>query len=623
MPNRNKRKQLRQETNQMPSTARTNISSSDCSGEQEEPVTSVENPLSNPSLRPEITSLSISGAKNISGARYWAVVDSTRPLDLTATTSPNDSGTWASVTWNPPDLQPGDAANKKKLTRSSVKTVDVTATLDHQEKLTVEIWDITQLKPKDNQKLKDMGGGTTWKGWVKYIPNDKVDLDATTNPAESKVWNELVWAGATGDGAQANSKVVSAVTAGDVEVTAKLDTKTLKNTLQLRNWPELDVVEVQFTDAREIDNDTVNKIDRLWKPTKENQLCYTRNKTIKLKAKFQVTNAGQYTEGTVKVKGKAVVDGVTLEWTSGDIAVNPNATEVWFPAEVASSGSLANRVQHEDLEITWTSSTPDSGTWLDAGKSKNPIYVTLGDAVDPAMNYLTLLEYSCSLSAGATNEQTVITKSFGAHKSRSITRSRDGKSLCYWDPPTTAKTASTVWNTTLLLASSDGHGHCGSWAHFFIDMVGAHGITSCHKVNVTRPNEVEDVNGSKYTHNAGGAHVGFLVATWDFSALPVTRGDRLTHTMYTECKVGVQAPGQNNLKPPPAFYNHFVVYCTADHRIYDTSYGADFASASDWEKSSISGLLADKGPINRAGYDTSKWTTRLLQFQDLTNGNLL
>jgi hypothetical protein len=120
---------------------------------------------------------------------------------------------------------------------------------------------------------------------------------------------------------------------------------------------------------------------------------------------------------------------------------------------------------------------------------------------------------------------------------------------------------------------------------------------------------------------------GFLVATWNFVTPPALQRGFLTHTFRGDCTAGVHAAGQNNPSPPPAFYNHFIVWNTTTNALYDPSYGNQFTVGNQaaillaWEMGSISGLFAD-GAAPNAGYPTAGTAApgRRLRFEDLAAG---
>jgi len=55
-----------------------------------------------------------------------------------------------------------------------------------------------------------------------------------------------------------------------------------------------------------------------------------------------------------------------------------------------------------------------------------------------------------------------------------------------------------------------------------------------------------------------------------------------------------------------------------DNRIYDPSYGADFAGQNAWEAGAIHGLCDSSAPSPNAGFDTTLAPGRLLEMYDMT-----
>jgi hypothetical protein len=360
--------------------------------------------------------------------------------------------------------------------------------------------------------------------------------------------------------------------------------------------------ELTFSANHPIDQDTTGNFTAPeWVSTRTKQwpVCYTRTKNIKLKAKFEVMAPPTATE-TVKVKGVAKLGTATLEWT-GSVSVSPGSTEV-TTAELTSSAALPNEVAcYDPATIQWEAEPPGEPAYL-AGASANVMYVTLGDpSGTPA--YWTLLDISCRAAHGATTAAKLLKDMYVPFTSRTLTRKRDDKGLTYWNPRTTK-----AMNTQQLLASGDGSGQCGSWAEFLIDMYKCHGETSAQKiiVVVSEPDFIASLS-KDATVVAGAA--GFLVKNWKF----VGAGSKpapWTHKMYLECQEQPGIPGQRNDDPPPAFYNHFIVYALGEY--YDPSYGGGpIANQDDWENGAIDGLF--KGSL--CGHPKSKNpTTRLVKF---------
>jgi hypothetical protein len=565
---------------------------------------------------PRLLSLQVERAVQVDATHFWEAVNGVEQIRVIAVTDPPNTV----PAWTPDTLAAGENGNVKLVSRAAIGTITVTATLDIAPNVEIKIYDLTDM----TSTLPANGvGGHRWKA---YVSANTTVLTAVTVPNTNEVWPKVVWTEGIPRN-PVNAQAVALTPVGDATITASLGTiapKTVSGVLHICQWPVLAVDEITFSGGHTVNNDTAADFDNKWTQVRAqanlgnpqldpSPLCYTRNTPVTLTATLRVTTQPTDPEN-VTVRGTAVIGLTTIVWTSAPITVNPGPATVPFVVPVPGSLALPNQVAaYNPLTITWEMSGP-TGNWIGIGSTQHRIYVTLGNpAGTPA--YWTLLHYSCTGAAGAANDQALITGAFNPLRGLNLTRQRDNVPLTYWNPQGPARGNS---NTALLLAEPTGAGHCGSWALFFIDMLKAHGVGTGHKVNVTRPAVVQQIGPVVV---GAGVKRGFLVATWNFAPVPATSPADLTHTRRGNCNPGVYAPGQNNPQPPPAFYNHFVVHCTTDGRIYDPSYGHDFANPDAWEPASISGLYSDCAAPN-AGY-SPVGAARLLQFRDLvTNGNL-
>lgn len=568
---------------------------------------------------PTLVALNVNGAA-YDGAAWWAVVSQGAGISVVATTSPDDNnGEWAQIAWggggrtqNPP--------NTRMVGRRTAQTnVQVTAQLNGpQQSVTIDVYDLTAI----GCSLRTNLGGNRWKDYAGYVAGGAARMTATTD--RNQAWPKLVWTPTGTAGPALNQQDYAIGGPGDVRLKVALGDKEIPAVLHICQWPVLAVSDITFSGGHTVNNDTVADFDNHWTLARAqanianpqldpSPLCYTRNTAVTLTATLNVTTAPTDTE-TVRVRGTAAAGGANIVWTSAAITVNHGDATVSFPAAVAGSAVLPNQVAaYNPLTIAWEMTDPN-GNWIAIGTTQHRIYATLGNPV--GTRYWTLLHYSCTSAAAATTDQLLITGAFNALRGRNLTRQRDNVALTYWNPQ---GPAAGNWNTALLLAEPTGAGHCGSWAEFLIDTFRLHGVATGHKVNVTREAVVQQI-GPPPVVLGGGVRRGFLVAAWNFVG-PATSATDLTHARNVNCTVGVQAPGQNNAAPPPSFYNHFVVYCTTDNRIYDPSYGTDFATPAAWEPASISGLFSSSAAPN-AGY-SPVGGARLLQFKDrVTNNNL-
>jgi hypothetical protein len=362
----------------------------------------------------------------------------------------------------------------------------------------------------------------------------------------------------------------------------------------------LDVKEITFAGNTVVEKDTLGNFPspewRRGRAAADNSpVCYTRNTTVRMTAKFDVTRQPSASE-TVEVRGRGTFGTATLEWL-GTVTVNTGDTEV-TASGLASATNLPDQVACFDpANIAWEANPAATG-WAGAGSSAHLFYIVLGlPSGTPA--YWTLLDISCRGAHGQTTENGLVVNAYQPFTSRSLTRKRDGQGLAYWNPRTT-----TCTNTQALLASADGSGQCGSWSEFLIDMFKCHGVTSAAKILVVR---------TLAAHSS--STEGFLVKNWNFVGAG-SHPSPWTHRMYSECRELPGVAGQRNPNPPPAFFNHFIV--RHGSQFYDPSYGsAPVSTQSVWENGAIDGLFND--PLGRCGFPkASHAATNLLEFWNLT-----
>jgi len=567
---------------------------------------------------PTLVRLDVTHAE-LDATGWWTSRKTGDPVRIKATTAPDDSaGEWAQIGW-------GGAGGTESSPRwrgvdrgAVAANLVVTAALNGPpQQVLLDVFDVTALTCAN---LAATGVANRWKGYAGYVPGNVAQMSATTSPAESRVWSHLRWAPAGTQRLTANQNDQPATAVGDHPVKVTLRSRSITGTLHLCQWPALAVRSIAFSGGHTINNDTSGSFDNHWQLARAvgdldpAPLCYSRNVAASLSVTLTVATPPTDPE-TVRVRGSATVNGVNITWTSAPIVVNPGAAAVSFAAPVAGSAPLATAVAAltggTALTIQWTMTDPN-GAWIAIGSTRHNVYVTLGNPVAGTPVYRTLLHHSCTGAAGATTDQQLVTGAFAQVATRALTRQRDNVPLTYWNPQAAAKPNG---STALMLGEPTGAGHCGAWAEFLVDTFRIHGVTTGHKVNVRRTAQVAGRTGGILAMLPDATKRGFLVATWNFGAVPATSATELTHTMRGTCMPGVHAPGQNNPTPPPAFYNHFVVHCTTDGRIYDPSYGHHVGTPLAWEAASISGLYSDAHlAYPTAGYHPTG-AARLLEFK--------
>lgn len=572
---------------------------------------------------PVLVRLEVTGATRLPGNHWWTVVDPAANVTVRARTKPDNAGVWAQIAWGGQGVAAA-AANLKTVPRNAVAiNTNVNAQLNSPlQTVLIDVYDLTALVcdlPLDQNMVN---GLHQWKGYAGYVlPGNTTTATATTNPPLPGVWNKLRWSGGNA-GAALNQRVFSTTTARDEVVVVTLASLSQSIRLHICQWPVLEVQEVDFSGGHQIDIDETDGVFhdhwiRGRRQDRQSRLCYTKNTNVTLTATLRVTTHPTDQE-TVQVRATATFNPtggapVQIRWVSGNIVVQPADAQVSFPAPVAGNNHIPDYVEFYDgKDITWEMSTPTGG-WAPIGTTRHVFYVILANPVAGATVYWTPLHYSCLNARGDATAAALVPHVFNAFRGLNpgIRRMRDNKKLTYWNPESKAGSVS---DTQLLMASPSGAGHCGSWASLLITMHNIHGINTADKVFVST---------AAYRNHATGLPPGgpiyqFLVQNWQFLHPPASANNALTHRLRHNCVKRPGIPGQNNPNPPPMFLNHFVVRSRTDNRIYDPSYGADFAGQNAWEAGAIHGLCDSSAPSPNAGFDTTLAPGRLLEMYDMT-----
>jgi hypothetical protein len=544
---------------------------------------------------------------------WFTSVDAAQNVTVTATTQPNNGGTWANLVWQNTVAHAGQTADVQ---RSPLGPKTVSASLDNTKSVNLHFVRIASLVCENGIVTANP---TTWKLYA-YAGAPDAKVLATPDPDRYRYRNEFEWrwnAGNAGASERRRLVPVGAV-AADIAVTPILfEDAHLTITLHICLAPILQIEHLAFAGGRPIDCDTLGNFDDAWEvgraqpdptagavvvaPQPNSPLCYTRNTSIQITARFTVARAPTDNGEIVRVKGTANVGGRTLKWEDNNVVVN-QADATVTTAAMNSSATLPNKANfYPGVDIHWETIGPDGQT-RDAGHTLHDIYATLANPAGGVANYWTLLHISCVAANGATGESAVISRTFAAFAlATGVVRRRDTTQMSYWVPNNT-----TAGSSFGILQRPDGGGQCGAWAHLFVDMLQVHGITRI------RFRQIEHAT----------AGWGFLVKNWTFQHPPASSLTAFTHYLWDISVNGallgaapfVQAaacvtrppnglPGQNNADPPPAFLNHFVAEDTVNHKVYDPSYAAGpYADFRRWEAAAIAGLFDN---TSQAGYDKS------------------
>jgi hypothetical protein len=311
--------------------------------------------------------------------------------------------------------------------------------------------------------------------------------------------------------------------------------------------------------------------------------------------------------------GKLVLPPVALNGNP-----NPTAARATTPF-----GNKANFYQ--DFVVSWQLSFDGGRTWIDAGKSRNPLYVSASEKplADPDSNefFLTVVDSEINATAGlstSTNRPAIIAKTWDLFRFRAVRQvsptepfsldrqsplgTEHGTKLTYYgngsdDDNSIVNTIHQFTGTGFtnvvtvknLLATGDGQS--STLAGLFLDMLLASGIQS--------PNDFIEV---KAAHSDG-----FLVKNWAFSEVG-SSGDRNypyfdLATLYATDTLGnryildpneevvrVQGvPGQNSANPAAAFHHHYLAFLNGIY--YDPSDGNTYKSLDDMASQDIAGYF--------------------------------
>jgi hypothetical protein len=337
-------------------------------------------------------------------------------------------------------------------------------------------------------------------------------------------------------------------------------------------------------------------------------VSYTSGSTVSLMATFQLSSA--VNGASVQVTGTAST-GLMFQG-SGTIS----GTTVTLPVTAASSALNSSISQINPLTIQWMLNI--NGTNISAGSSTNKVYVTLNDPTSATL-WETLLDIGTRSASGASSAAAAVSSIWSAFTGRSVARV-DGVVMGYWTGGVT-----TCQTLAGMLAAPGGDGSCVAWAQLFHQTLEAQGITGSQIFEITVDQSVNaggdgflvknwkfgkhirtGSNGICDSHASGDdVPVPFTPprpnypcitpgpnGTLDSTAAGddqvvdgINFGTLYPYILYSGTSLGSTygilngdvanqpgIPGQNNLEPPPFFFNHFVTEYQGS--VYDPSYGA-------------------------------------------------
>jgi hypothetical protein len=231
-------------------------------------------------------------------------------------------------------------------------------------------------------------------------------------------------------------------------------------------------------------------------------VAFTRNTTMKVSAQF--TASQNVTAVWVQGTGP---DGMNVAAT--EVKVNPPGKLITLP-ETAVASPFPNKVlYYNPLAIDWQISIDNKTSWVNAGTSKNRVYVTLADPTQKPL-YETALDIAGRNAKGTAAEADAVAaiwKDFQdpvpgvLRKAIDGLNQKDGVEMKYWNPWSDENGCQ---NMSDMLQSPDGNGTCAAWANLFKATLQAEGIGGA---------VVSEVKAD--TTKVPGA-TGFLVKNWKF-----------------------------------------------------------------------------------------------------------
>jgi hypothetical protein len=257
--------------------------------------------------------------------------------------------------------------------------------------------------------------------------------------------------------------------------------------------------------------------------------------------------------------------------------------------------ALPNQVDYiNPLAINWRVSFDNGASYLVAGTSTNPVYVTL-KTPETSNLFHTVVHLACSRT-GATDTNASLANTWSFFISRDV-RTWDGRTLFYYRAG--LPFGSTCTTAEDLLKRADGNGQCTAFADLLADSLGANGVpwgaVIVQHIQTNRFLAKDWVFGTASYSNSTPSSAPYIwqlkFATNAIDMVPVPSGG-----LYGDLANSTSLAGQNT--QPPAekvFLFHFVVRAGSGGTYYDPSYGITYTNALDLESKAIDGYAIDFG----------------------------
>jgi len=232
----------------------------------------------------------------------------------------------------------------------------------------------------------------------------------------------------------------------------------------------------------------------------EYPVLYTANSTITVSASWTFDSSTQ-ASGTILAEASGP-DDIDIPPTP----VTQTGNQLSLASTAATPGSFPAGVQYyKDFDLAWVLSFDGGNSWVEAGTSDNPMYVTAATPIpDPQSGdlFLTVVNAAVLSTIGGSSESDLVAGTWSAFKGLSFTNAA-GEPLHYYNSMLTT-------NTSVASLLADGDGQCSTWAGLFLDMLLVNGINE--------PNDYVVVTAGQPGEQ------GFLVNNWNYAA--ATSGNR-------------------------------------------------------------------------------------------------
>ncbi len=256
-----------------------------------------------------------------------------------------------------------------------------------------------------------------------------------------------------------------------------------------------------------------------------------------------------------------------------------------------------------DFKIQWQLSKDHKKTWISAGTSDDPLYVSAGKPIadpDTGNFFLTVVDAAVKRSVGESGRPALIASIWSGFTGLDV-MSKEGDPLQYYGNPK-------INNVTVAGLLRDRDGQCSTWTKLFLDELLVDGIRGSNDYVVLKAKHstgflvksyafsggiLSTVPGYPYINlidsPKGATEVDAVDASGNVYKVPAIQD------VFRNVAGSDMIRGQNSANPASTFNNHQMAYI--DGQFYDPSYGATFTSLPAIAKTAIAGYYKDEAKV--------------------------